>query len=592
MINNKPDIRLVVSGIAFVLGMIMISIMPPLRIDLTESKLYTLSDGTIRLIRHIEDGPVIFKFYYSDTASKNIPRLRTYAKRVTEILREYELQSSGNIKLKIINPEPFSQQEDEASADGLLAVPAGNDDSIYLGLVIETTAGKKETIDFFNPEKESSLEYDISQLLFRAQQKKPVVAGVISELPVFQHRNPSSPQVIKPKVILEKLREIFEVKRVFDVNIDSINDDIDLLIVVHPHLWPERTLDLIDQFVLKGGKLLVLMDPYAEMDQSEDFLFGGGFKDRSSSLDKLLLKWGVAYDPSKVVLDYGYAHAIPVTRYGQALPHVGVIGVRDDSFNRESSITRNLDQVNFATPGALSAIPGASTMFTPLIRSSAESQLVSTETYHGYGNHGTALQHFKSDGEGPRVLAAHITGKVESAEISVVLVADTDIIDDRMWVQVDDFYGKQVATPFSNNADFMINALEQLSGSSDLIYTRSRGSYNRPFDQVIELEQQASLRFSEQQDLLMQKLEETERQLMELQSNEDPSAMKHEIQKFESERFEIRKNLREVKHQLNQDIENLGSLLKMLNILLVPLLLAGGIVVFRLFKRKPGIRHS
>jgi ABC-type uncharacterized transport system involved in gliding motility auxiliary subunit len=663
MKRSLTQFHLLLLAIALLASVTLISKLPPVRIDLTQDKLYTLSAGTLRLLDKLQGEPIHLTFYFSDKLTESIPTLRAYERRVKETLREYELRSHGKIILDIVDPEPFSEQEDRASSLGLRAVPAGDNDSIYFGLVGEkavpasvASSGKntganmtrREVIAFFNAEKENSLEYDISQLVYRLNQPKPLVVGIISDLPIFQHRDMSSPQTVKPKIILEQLRQMFDIKRVYDSNIDKIDDEVDLLMVVHPHLWPEQTLYAIDQFVLRGGHLLAFMDPDAEMDESEKGLFGDdAFGDKSSSLEQLLTAWGVQYDPKKIVLDYHFAHSIPVTRYGQAMPHVGVLGIRDEGFNRAEAMTATVDQVNISTAGALAAIPGAATHFATLMQSSAESELMDAGEYRKIPNHELLLQKFKPDGKGPYTLAAYVTGSAKTAfpagkpqvksqdaddkngsarppeatpatvnekatgsaeipqpqllqsqqDISVVLFADTDILDDRMWVQVQDFYGQPVATPWASNSDLIVNVLEKLGGSTDLINVRSRGSYNRPFERVNALEKKANEQLRTEEETLQSRLEETEAKLQELTHPDSGKAsassteeltpeQKRDVEQFQRERTHIRKTLREVQHSLNRDIEQLGSRLKLINILAVPLLLTLLVLLISLLQRR------
>lgn len=613
------SVGLVAIALLLLAAILLISWMRPWRVDLTENNLYTLSPGTLSLLGKLQGEPLRLTFYYSDQVTQEIPTLRAYAKRVRETLAEYELQSKGKILLNVVDPEPFSEAEEQAASLGLQGIPAGNNDTIYFGLVGEqgtadkTVEVKRDLIAFFNPQKESSLEYDISQLIYRLQRNKPLVVGVISDIPVFQYRDARSGQVNPSKVIMEQLRQMFDVRRVYDTTVTEIDPEIDLLMVIHPHLWSSSTLYAIDQFVLRGGRLLAFMDPKAEMDQSEKMLFGSsGDENKSSSLDQLLTSWGVQYDPQQVLLDYQFAHTIPVTQYGQALPHVGVLGIRDEGFNREEAMTATTDQVNLATTGALSELPGASTTFVPLMKSSAEAQLLSVENYDRASNHEELLRQFKPDGKGPYTLAAYINGPVKTAfpentslkehlaesreNISVVLFADTDILDDRMWVQVENFYGQPVARPWASNSDLIMNVLEKLGGSVDLINVRSRGTYNRPFDRVNELERSASEKLQQEEEILRQKLSETESRLMAL-NNEgavtetgEPMALtpeqQLEVENFQKERLKIRKRLREVQHQLNKDIEQLGTTLKLLNMLAVPVLLAIFLLTFTWWKRR------
>lgn len=623
-----PGFKLILLAVFLLSAISLLSSVASLRLDLTEDHLYTLSDGSKNILSSIDiDEPLHLQFFYSKQVSQGATALQTYAQRVEEMLREYELQSHGRLLLSVIDPEPFSEEEDEAALLGLQGMPTGSNDVIYFGLVGERADGKQEIITFFNPAKEAFLEYDISQLLYRLIQEKPLVVGVISSLPIFQHINMQTQQRDEPKVILEQLRQMFNVKRMYDVSIDEIDDEIDLLMLVHPHLWPQQTLYAIDQFVLRGGRLLVFMDPNAQLDQSEGSLFKG-FQDRSSSLEQLLTAWGVSYDPKKILLDYDFAHSIPVSQYGQALPHLGVLGIEEEGINSDESMTADIEQINLASTGVLSPIatgddfvPG----FVPLLQSSSNAQLMAVSEYVAVSNHAELLRLFQADGNGPYTIAAYVHGAVSSAfpegrpptsdnnadgvnsdddehidlsphinqsqkDIAVVVFADTDILDDRMWVEVQEFFGQRVATPWAGNSDLIMNILERLSGSVDLINVRSRGTYHRPFTKVDELERVASERFREEETSLLNKLEAAEAKIMQLNnmvrevSTEIPSALpladikltkeqQAEITAFEKERMLIRKNLREVQHQLNKDIESLGTRLKIINIVLMPALL-------------------
>ena len=616
VLNSR--VGLLAVAMVLLLAVALLSSVSHVRLDLTEGGLYTLSDGTKNILGGLaSEEPLQLSFFYSAKVTQEVPAIRAYAKRVEELLGEYVKQSAGSLELKIIDPEPFSEAEDQAAALGLQGVPAGNDDTIYFGLVGEKSDGKQEVIAFFNPEKEEFLEYDISQMIYRLAQEKSLVVGVVSSLPIFQHMNMQTRQREQPKLIMEQIRQLFDVKRMYDTSIDEIDPEIDLLMLVHPHLWPEQTLYAIDQFVLRGGRALVFMDPDAQLDQSEGAMFKG-FQDRSSSLEQLLLAWGVSYDSQQVLLDYQFAHSIPVSRYGQALPHLGILGISAAGINRDEAMTANVEQINVGSSGVLFPIQGSATTFTPLLQSSSEAQLISVNSYGEAENHGELLRGFQADTQGPPYsVAALVTGKVNSAfpegapkqeggeaavealakeaekdvaaihvghskeDIAVVLFADTDILDDRMWVRVQDFFGQQMIVPWAGNGDLIINALEKLSGSVDLISVRSRGTYHRPFTRVDELERKAGEHFREEEERLLRRLEETESKIMALSESvqlqgaelELSVEQQQEVAQFELERLAIRKNLREVQHQLNKDIEDLGTYLKLINIALIPLLL-------------------
>ncbi|HQQ63967.1 MAG TPA: Gldg family protein [Pseudomonadales bacterium] len=594
-------------------GVMLLSVLDQWRIDLTQDHLYTLSQGTRNILQNIKE-PIQLKLYYSEAQTRDIPALRNYAQHVKEMLAEYSRVSNGKLKVDIITPEVFSEQEDEAAAAGLQGVPNGNGESIYLGLTGEHK-GQSERIVFFNPQRESFLEYDISQMVYRLDQPRPVTAGVISGLPVFRSLDFKTRQPRPSWAIIDQLQQLYDIRRELDTNIEKVDDDLNLLIVIHPNMLPETTLFAIDQFVLRGGKLLVFVDPVAETDESEGNL-GEGMADRSSNLEQLFDAWGIDYDPKKVVLDLTYAHSIPVTQYGREMPHVGILGLEGSAMNREQNMIAQIENVNVASAGALAAKPGASTVFIPLLSSSENSQLMDADKYNMVGNHGDLLRQFVPD-QHRRHFAALVTGNVKTAfpagkpapkpgqpvevppkgkpapvwlkesqsPLQVIVVADTDLLSDRMWVHREDFYGQTQLSPFAANADMVINMVEALSGSSDLMSLRSRGTYQRPFTRVDALEKAASERLREQQDALMTALSEADKKINELNkpapatgkgaesAPELTQEQKDEVLKFQKEKYRIRKNLRDVQHQLNSDVERLGFQLKMVNIVAVPALL-------------------
>jgi ABC-type uncharacterized transport system involved in gliding motility auxiliary subunit len=587
-------------AILLLAGVMALSTLAQWRIDLTEGKLYTLSDGTRNILQNINE-PVKLKFYYSESLTRDVPALRNYAKRVDELLHEYERAAKGKLVLEVIHPEVFSEEEDAAAAAGLQGLPNGRGESIYLGLA-GSRGDRTETIPLFNPQKENLLEYQISQLVYKLSRPAPVVVGVISGLPVFRSMDPKTNRPRPGWLIMDQLKQLFDIRRQIDPSVDKIDDDLNMLIVIHPQMLPEKTLFAIDQFVLRGGKLLAFVDPLAEMDDSEAQL-GDGFADHSSSLDQLFATWGIAYDPKKVVLDLGYAHSIPVEQNGREVPHVGVLGLEGDAINREQNVIADLENINVASVGALSKMPGSSTQFVPLLTSSDQTELMDVDQYSAIGNHADLLAKMKP-GNQRYYFAALVTGAVKTAfpqgkpatsqfsgdihteskePIRTIVVADTDLLSDRMWVDRQDYYGQVMATPFAANGDMLVNMVDALGGSADLISLRSRGTYQRPFTRVDALEKAANSRLREQQDALTQALSVAERKITALSipaQGADPSAplelsaeQKAEIVKFQQEKLRIRKNLREVQLQLNSDVERLGVVLKVINIAAVPVLL-------------------
>lgn len=605
--NSREWLRTLSSGAGLALlavvllgGVALLSTMDQWRIDLTEGKLYTLSQGSRNIIGNISGEPVTLTLYFSEKQARDIPVLRNYARRVEEMLREYERVADGKLVLEIMHPEVYSEEEDAAAAAGLQGIPNGQGETLYLGLV-GRHGDKQETIAFFNPQKENVLEYDISQLVYRLSRPAPVTIGVISGLPVFRSMDYKTNRPRPAWLITDQVMKLFDIRRQIDPAVDKIDDDLNLLLVIHPNMLPEKTLFAIDQFVMRGGKLLVFVDPYAEQDDSDATLMAG-FVDRSSSLDQLFAAWGVDYDPKKVVLDLGFAHNIPYEPGGREVPHVGVLGLEGDAINREQNVIAELENINIASAGALSQRPGSSTQFIPLLHSSDRTQLMDTEAYSMAGRHDELLRKMQP-GNQRYHYAALVSGPVKSAfpngkpatsgyadpvlteakqPLQMIVVADTDVLSDRMWVERQDFFGQVMATPFAANGDMLVNMIDALGGSADLISLRSRGTYQRPFTRVDELEKAASTRLREQEEALTRALSETERKISELSQpakNADDMALelspevKAEIANFQQQKLQIRKNLREVQRELNRDVEQLGMVLKVINIAAVPALL-------------------
>lgn len=594
-------VQLAVLVALLLLGAASLALFNKWQIDLTQGKLYTLSQGTRNIIAGVEQ-PIELKFYYSESLSRDIPMLRNYANRVQDMLREYERKSKGKIHLQIVHPEPFSETEDEAATAGLQAMPDGRGDKIYLGLV-GSAADRTETIAVFNPQKENLLEYQLSQLVYRLNKPKQITVGVIGDLPIFRGVDPKTNRVRPDWLIVNQLRQLFDLRRMIDPNVDKIDDDLNLLMVVHPSKLPEKTLFAIDQFVLRGGKLLVFVDPLAEADDSDTRLLATGFADRSSDLEQLFAAWGIDYDAGQVVLDLGNAHRIPAQQAGQPVPHVGILSLEGDGINRTQNVIADLENINIASAGFLSQHSGSATQFVPLLTSSHQTDHLDTQTYSMIGNHAELLEKMKPS-DHPYTFAAWVSGTVKTAfpegkpaasqfagdvlqaskePIQVIVVADTDVLADRMWVDRQDYFGQTVATPFAANGDMVVNMLDALGGSADLINLRSRGTYQRPFTRVDDLEKAASSRLREQQDALAKALSDTENKISQLNASaanqetgemqELTPAQKQAVDMFERERLKIRKNLREVQHQLNSDVDKLGAVLKIINIAAVPVLL-------------------
>jgi ABC-type uncharacterized transport system involved in gliding motility auxiliary subunit len=602
------------------------------RIDLTENHLYTLADGTKNTIRKIGE-PINLYFFFSEKLTSDLPDLKLYAARVRELLQELEARSNGKIRLSIIDPEPFPEDEDRANEYGLQAVPYKTDSKIYFGLAGTNSTDGEASIPFFDAKKAQFLEYDVVKLIHElATAKKPVV-GLITSLPMDAGYNPMTQQPRDAWAVLSQLEQLFNV-RTLKSDLKTIDADVDVLMVVHPKDLSPTALYAIDQFVLRGGKALVFVDPQAEQDpagQDPNQPFANFGVPKASTLEPLLATWGVEFKPNEIVGDLGTALSVSTGQDTQPVRHIAILGLPSASFNHDDVVTSQLETVNVYTAGHLTKRKDAKIEFEPLIQSSEQAGLLPAERVRMAMDPATLRDGFKPTGE-RYVIAARISGTLSSAypngapaeadtsskgtppvptaasehltaskqPANIIVVADTDLLGDMMWVRSRDFFGQRFATAFASNGDFVANALDNLTGSADLISIRGRASYSRPFTRVEDLRRRAEDRFRTKEQELQRQLSSTEQKLSELQSRRnDQSSLiltpeqEKELASFQEERVRIRKELREVQHGLATDIESLGNWLKAINILLVPLLVAGcgfAILAARIRRRAPGAR--
>ena len=573
------------------------------RLDLTEQKLYTISDGTRQILEGLEE-PINLHFYFSDKAAKDLP-WRSYARRVEEMLKTYERAADGKIKLRLVDPEPFSEDEDRASAFGLQALPLGNGDKVYFGLAGTNGVDDTQVIPFFQPDQEELLEYELSRLVQSLANPQRPVIGVLSGLAVNGGFDFASQQPTPPWMLMEEVRQLFQIESL-KTDVDLIPENVSVLLLIHPKNLPEQTLYAIDQFVMRGGNLLVFVDPYSEADTGMG-MPGEGL-DRASDLEPLFKAWGLRLVPDQVVGDGQYGMAVGMGQGQAPVRHVGWLNLDASALDQDDVSTAGLETLTYASGGILEPLEGASTRFLPLIQSSSNAMPYSAQRFAMLSNPGELIRELKPTGE-RYTLAARIQGPAktafpegiegrkdglkEAANINVIAVADVDMLTDRMWVQVQDFFGQRIPQPWADNAGFAINALDNLAGSEALSSVRSRGRYSRPFVVVETLQREAEARFRQKEEALQQRLAETEQQLAALQQNQDPTKLleltpeqQGAVQQFLQEKLKIRKELREVRFQLNADIEALGRTLKLINIALVPALLTLGVLALALWRRR------
>lgn len=584
------------------------------RLDLTANKLFTLSPGTRSILKGLDE-PIELRFFYSAKLFSGIPSLQGHATRVRDMLDEYVAAAGGKLTLTVVDPEPFSEAEDEAVADGVNQLPlSGSGDRGYLGLVGTSSADERAVLPFISPEKEQSLEYDLTKLIYNLAHPKKRIIGMITSLPVLG--DPMRMGGNRPFALAGMLREAFDLREL-GTEVAAIDKDIDTLVVIHPKALSDATRYAIDQFVLKGGKAMVFVDPYAEEDRSQpDPQNPGAMPKLDSDLSDLFERWGLKLVKDKVAADI--ETAIRVTYNAPSGPrqieYLPWLQLQEANVNREDFVTHELGRVNLGSAGALEPIKDAKTRFTALLSSGRKGMLMDRDTVMFSRDPAGLMQGYKP-GDQALVLAARVSGVVKTAfpqgkpkpaepaadpakkaeptgevdkdfiaeskgPINVIVVADTDLLADRFWVQMQDFLGLSVPQAIADNANFVVNALDNLGGNDDLISLRSRGEYTRPFTKVAAIQRDAELRLRDRERALLDKLKDTEKKMQDLQREKGKgSAMilspeqKREIESFRDEQVKTRKELRAVQHDLRRNIERLGDWLRFVNIALIPLLI-------------------
>ena len=659
-----------------VLSVAMISFMPSsLRIDLTEDRLYSLSDGTRNIVSNL-DQQLEVMFFYSDSATEDIPQIRSFATRVQELLREIVMASNSNLRLNVIDPEPFSEDEDLATQFGIQPVPVTQGgEEIFFGLVVTNGSGENmpfnmqvsETIPLIRPDQEEFLEYEVIKLVAKVNNPDLPVVGLITQLDIDGGFDPVRGQATAPWMVMEYIRQLYEVRRVDIAGIDAnnhIDDEVDILMVVHPQDLSEEILYQIDQYIMRGGAIMLFLDPNADsmVTQSpQGTLIPAGMR---SELPRLLEAWGIAFENDKVLTDNELALRVVMGQSRRPSPHLGMLGVQRNYLAQNDIITNGLETINFSSAGAIAQLEETSTIFEPLIESSTDAMLMDAALLENVADPSVLFDEFVSSQQS-YVVAARVSGLLDSAfpegrpivseegeesesqseitsnslasedtvveqevvgseeaeeEIAeaveeevievrehisgsgtianIVVFADTDFLSDRMWVQVAQFLGRRIPQPFANNGDLIINALDNLSGSADLVSIRSRGRYSRPFTRVLDLQREADDRLRTEEADLLSRLAETEASLADLNQVEDGEPIgqitpeiQSEIDRFNGELLETRRRLRDVQYQLTEDIERLGANLKAIDTALIPILLTIILLVMhylRVQRRKSG----
>jgi len=606
----------VVALLIIVLAINVIASAAKQRIDLTEEKAYTLSPGTKAILNKL-DSKVTIRFYCSQGDEMPV-YFKTYARRVEDLLAEYKQAGKGKIVIEKYNPTPDSDAEDSARLNGVDGQMIQNGERIYLGLVV-SLLDEKAALPFLAPDRERLLEYDLSRAIARVVTPTKPVVGVMSAFPVFGQ--PSNPMMARmgqqgqqPWVFLTELKNDFDVKEV-DLKAETIPDDIKVLVVAHPRDITDATEYAIDQFVLRGGKLIAFIDPMAYFDQQNNQFaqFGGG--GGKSSLDKLLKAWGVEMESGKVAADRILAAR---NQQGGIMP--AVLLMNQKGMNTNDIVTSELNSLVLPFPGAFTGTPASGLKETVLLKTTTDSQLVDGLMASMSGDQIT--KEFKSSGK-EYAVAIRVTGKFKTAfpdgkpaagekdaaepkpaadgaslkestgENAVVLVADADMLQDQVSVEVQNFFGQRILRPLNDNLNFLQSLVEQLSGDSNLINLRSRASMNRPFTLINEMRARADENYRGKIKEMEESLAEAQRKLNELQQSKQSGQkfilspeQQAEIEKFRKKEAEVKIALKEERKKLKKETDALEFKTKVINIAAMPMAVAVAGLALAMVKRK------
>ena len=585
------------------------------KLDLTENGRFTLAQGTRNIITNLRE-PVTLRFFFSKKTASEYAQTRTYAGRVRDLLHAYAARSHGKIILEEVDPEPFTPAEDEATAAGVSGVPTETGDTVYFGLTGTNRIDGREVIPYFAPDREGLLEYDISALIYRLSTPKKNKIAILSGLPL--DTGMGGPQAMmqgqsRPFAIYAELSQSYQTE-MLTPDFTAIPADTDVLMIVHPGALSDAQTYAIDQFVLKGGRALVFVDP-----NSEQASAGAepGAAASFSTLPRLFQAWGIAFDTNKEIADLKLAQRVQLTREGPPLSYPLWLHLTDDNLSDDDPVTANLKVLNLASVGSLRPLKSATTKFVSLVGSSNQAALMDVGQMRMQTTAAPdSIAGMVAPSGQEYIIAARLTGPAKTAypagapagvagtpvteakAINVIVMADSDIFDDRFWVRIENMFGKQVAAPFANNDAFVINAVENLTGSSDLISLRTRAINDRPFIRVKEIQADAERQFKQQEDALKARLAETEAQLKNLQTGQVGAngaggksvgitpQQQSAIETFKHQLAEIRTQLRQVQHDLRQDVDALGATLAFLNIIVVPLLVAIFAIVLAWLRRR------
>ena len=627
----------------------------PLKMDITDQRLYTLSDGTKSILAKLNQ-PIKAKLYFAKTASLKGPdQIRffsNYYEFVRALLEEYVAASNGMVELEIIDPRPFSDEEEQAMRYGLQRFPITEEENFFFGLVMQTQFGVEKSIPFFSPDRQNFVEYDISYLIDTAVTRQKKKVGVMSSLPVMgDDASPYMAEMMRrqgqqprpPWTIMEQLRRKYEVKTIA-TDANDIND-VDILLVVHPKGLSEQTLFAIDQFVLKGGRTIVCVDPHCFSDRPPQMQMQMQMQhERGSDLNALMRTWGIEMPANTFAGDRNLATMATIRANQRPDRIIGYLTLTPEGncFAEDNVISADLNNVRFLFSGALKEITDANEAeadtsnveLTPLITTTSRGNSFSvSNSYELMFLDAPALMRKFSDGSKPVAMAYLITGRPTSSypdgievtvespdpndpnetvtttkqvaglteaqeDCAVIVFSDVDFISDSIAYQ-NSFFGKVV---MGDNSTMLLNAIDDLSGSSDLVSIRSRGNFKRPFVVVDEIEREAEAETAEEVEKINAQIAGFQSELQSIVSSAKEGqeeiiggSIMQKKQELELKIHQAQRQLRQVKMTRRERIEQLGNRLRQANMLGAPtviLIIAIVLGVRRSARKRHYISHA
>ena len=602
---------------------------PQARLDVTEDGLFTLSDGTLATLARIDE-PVELHFFLSGHLAREVPSYASYGLRVRELLAEIAAASGGKVILREHDPEPFSRAEELAVSFGVQGVPVDSGGELaYFGLAGTNPVDETETVPFFQPDREMLLEYDVARMIHALSDPEPTVVGVMGSLPVMGDMHAQAQGgVLVPWAVARRLKAGFDTIHLPE-SIDDLPASIDVMMVVHPRAMSDRAIYELEQFLFRGGRALLFVDPKAESDTS---VGPEAASTSTGGLGPLFETWGIEVPDRQLVGDRSMALTINAGTAARPAPAEFLVwlGASAEHLAQDDPVTARLPVLNLASAGFIRQAESSPLALEPLITSSRDSGPIDVDTVRGPRPDVLGLlDRFRPDGDA-HVLGARLTGEVATAfpdgppprtvaktaaelsadpdppqlmrsrrPINVILVADADLLDDRFWLRKRRFFGRDVEETIAGNADFVVNALGNLAGSDALLKLRSRGVSQRPFERIRALERDAEGRFREKERELQDKLRETQEKIAGLEgvrTTEDAltgerrvvvsltDGQRAEVEALRGQLLSIRRQLHAVRRSLRENVEGLEAWLQFANIGLVPIALSGVAVLVGLVR--------